>query len=103
MNEKGGRERRPHKILVYFTKVEYDIAIALFRKTTYRTMSEYGRKLFLNKPIRVVFRNASLDDLLEAVSGILRKDELLLAQPELMRELKSLFHQIVDQCIRASK
>jgi hypothetical protein len=103
MKGKGGRERRPHKILVYFTKVEYDIAIAFFRKTTCQTMSEYGRKLFLNKPARVIFRNASLDDLLEAVNRILRNEELLLARPELMRELKSLFYQIVDQCIRASK
>jgi len=103
MNKKWGRPRRPHSIAVYFTNEEYKIAVSLFEKTTYAKWSEYGRKLFLNKPVRVIYRNASLDDLLEAVNRIVRNEGFLLAQPELGRELKSLFYQIGDQCIRASK
>jgi hypothetical protein len=103
MKKSISRPCRPYKIVVSFTGEEYDIATSLLRKTTCAKWTEYGRKLFLNKPVQVIYRNASLDDLIEAVNRILRNEGFLLAQPELGRELKSLFHQIVDQCIRASK
>jgi|SRR5580658_3884900 hypothetical protein len=103
MKKNDEKPRRPHSIAVYFTNEEFKIADSIFRKTTYAKWSEYGRKLFLNKPVRVIYRNASLDDLIEAVNRITRNEGFLLAQPELGRELKLLFHQIVDQCIRVSK
>jgi hypothetical protein len=41
---------------------EYDKLHKLFSKTTCRKMSEYARKILLNKPVTEIYRNQSLDD-----------------------------------------
>ncbi|HSZ87190.1 MAG TPA: hypothetical protein VK787_14250 [Puia sp.] len=43
---------------------EYDIIHAQFQKTTCRKLSEYARKVLLNKPVVVKYRNLSADDFL---------------------------------------
>jgi len=44
-----------------------------YRKTPYRTKSEYSRKMLLGKPVTIFHRNKSLDELTELVIQ-LRKD-----------------------------
>src|SRR5215217_3830512 len=41
---------------------EYQQIHRQFAKTTCRKLSEYARKVLLNKPIKVTYRNQSLDD-----------------------------------------
>ncbi len=41
---------------------EYNQIHRQFTKTTCRKLSEYARKVLLNKPITVTYRNQSLDD-----------------------------------------
>ena len=36
----------------------------LFRATTHRKLSEYARKVLLNKPVTIKYRNASIDEFL---------------------------------------
>jgi hypothetical protein len=43
---------------------EYDIIHSHFQKTTCRKLSEYARKVLLNKPVIVKYRNQSADDFL---------------------------------------
>jgi hypothetical protein len=43
---------------------EYDVIQAHFQNTTCRKLSEYARKILLNKPVIVKYRNQSADDFL---------------------------------------
>jgi hypothetical protein len=43
---------------------EYEKIHKLFRATTHRKLSEYARKVLLNKSISIKYRNASIDEFL---------------------------------------
>jgi len=43
---------------------EYEKIHKLFRATTHRKLSEYARKVLLNKPVTIKYRNASIDEFL---------------------------------------
>ena len=53
---------------------EYDKIYNLFQQTTCRKLSEYSRKVLLNKPVVIKYRNQSADGFLEEM--ILLKNEL---------------------------
>lgn len=53
---------------------EYDIIHAHFQKTTCRKLSEYARKVLLNKPVIVKYRNQSADEFLREMIKL--KNEL---------------------------
>lgn len=53
---------------------EYQQILRLQQATTSRKMSGYARKVLLNKPVVVKYRNQTADDFLPALIGI--KDEL---------------------------
>ena len=53
---------------------EYEQIHRYFTKTTCRKLSEYARKVLLNKPVTVKFRNQSADDFLEQMVQL--KNEL---------------------------
>ena len=56
------------------TPEEYDKIHQLFGKTTCRKLSEYARKVLLNKPVTVKYRNESADEVLSAMIQL--KNEL---------------------------
>ena len=43
---------------------EYEKIHKLFRATTHRKLSEYARKVLLDKPVTIKYRNASIDEFL---------------------------------------
>ena len=53
---------------------EYDKIHKLLRATTHRKLSEYARKVLLNKPVTMKYRNASMDEFLAAIVPL--KNEL---------------------------
>lgn len=53
---------------------EYELIHRHFTKTTCRKLSEYARKVLLNKPVTVKFRNQSADEFLEQMVQL--KNEL---------------------------
>lgn len=55
---------RTKHLHVRFTIKEYDKINTQFGQSTCRKISEYVRKILLDKPIRVNHRNQSLDDLM---------------------------------------
>ena len=65
MKDKMKREKRDHKIVVLCTATEYYTMRALFKKTTCRSLPEYGRKTMMHKPVAVTYRNRSIDDVVE--------------------------------------
>ena len=75
-----------------------------YGKTPYRSKSEYSRKMLLGKPITVLHRNKSLDELTEGVIQ-LRKDlkSLSLVETITANEREYLLlnaHQIIEQLIK---
>lgn len=52
---------------------EYAIMEKYFKTTTCREMSDYVRRLVLNKPVNIKYRNASIDDFLTDMTGLKRE------------------------------
>lgn len=104
------REKRDQKIVIYYTAAEYKVVMGLFRQTTCRSRAEYGRKLTMNKPVAVTYRNRSIDDVVEAANGIRRQMEEVMGHSSLglvdKEQLSVLFteidrhiYQLSDLCI----
>jgi hypothetical protein len=53
---------------------EYEIIFKLYKQTTCRKLSEYARKILLNRPVTVKYRNQSADGFLSEM--VLLKNEL---------------------------
>lgn len=84
---------------------------ALWKQSTCRTFSEYGRKALLSQPVVLTSRNLSLDNLIELVNSVRLELAKLLESPVLFAEernrlfdlvidLKGAFYQIADICIQ---
>lgn len=56
--------KREKWLTIRLSEEEYTLVEKLTKKTTCRTLSDYGRKVLLVKPINVKYRNQSLDDFL---------------------------------------
>lgn len=60
---------------------DHERFMAGYKKTIYRSVSEYARKLLLGVPPTVIYRNRSLDDLIET-AVLLRRDLLTLVSKD---------------------
>jgi hypothetical protein len=88
MTEKQNRTRR---LFLRLTPREFDLISTRWRHTTSRDRSEYLRKILFDKPITVLHRNQSLDDLMAAL--ILLRAELNFIGHNYSQVAKSL-HQL---------
>jgi hypothetical protein len=71
------KEKNPLRnrwLTIRLSKDEEAHLLKLSRKTTCRSLSEYGRTVLLKEPVVVLYRNASADDFLEEM--VLLKKEL---------------------------
>ena len=57
---------------IYLTPEEGELLHKRMQGTTCRSKSEYTRKLLLGKPVRVLTRSESIDDLIEELVGLRR-------------------------------
>lgn len=77
MNGKNTRRNEPKRtkwIHIRLTSTEANKINEKFRKTAYKDLSSYIRKILLNKPVTVVTRNQSFDQFIQEM--ILLKNEL---------------------------
>lgn len=58
------QELRDKWVNTRFNKTEYDALQKLFRQSACRDLADYIRRVALNKPINIRYRNQSLDDFL---------------------------------------
>ncbi|MEJ7693495.1 plasmid mobilization relaxosome protein MobC [Daejeonella sp.] len=72
MNEQVSNKTR--KVTVRFGREEFRQVESSFRKTTFRKLSEYVRAMLLGKAKTVIYRDRSMDELLEEL--ILLRREL---------------------------
>lgn len=56
---------RLRRLNIRLTQQEWDKVHQLYTKTICRSISEYARKLLLNQPVKVLYRNQSFDILEE--------------------------------------
>jgi len=70
---KKDKIKRSKWLTIRLTEEEYQQVEQLTKKTTCRTVSDYGRRVLLQKPVSVNYRNQSLDDFLADMLA-LRKD-----------------------------
>lgn len=69
-NEEENRER---KITTRFKPAEFLLIDQRFRKTRFRKMSEYIRCVLLEKPLTIIYRDKSMDDMAEELA-LLRRE-----------------------------
>ncbi len=83
---------------------------ALWKKSTYRTFSEYGRKALLSQPVVLTSRNLSLVGLIDTINRTraelvkLQENPILSAEEKnrlfsLVFDMKVVFYKIADLCI----
>lgn len=99
---------RSEYIRVWLRPKEVENLKSLVSNSTCRTISEYGRKLLINLPIVIYYRNKSFDEFMDTSIELRREIQDLLRQPltmaneerliQLYREIKEGINQIMDQC-----
>ncbi|MDB5004451.1 MAG: hypothetical protein JWQ34_2676 [Mucilaginibacter sp.] len=67
-------ENRSRRLIVRFKPAEFQLIEKRFKKTLFRKLSEYSRKVLLEKSITVSYRDKAMDDVLEEL--ILLRREL---------------------------
>ncbi len=63
--KKQENEVRNKMVVVRMNKTEFEQAEKLRKQSTERSLSSYARKLFLQKPVTIKYRNQSADDFLK--------------------------------------
>lgn len=66
-------ENRERKITTRFKSAEFLLIDRRFKKTRFRKMSEYIRCVLLEKPLTIIYRDKSMDDMLEELA-LLRRE-----------------------------
>ncbi len=66
-------ENRTRRVTIRFTPDEYKLIEKRFQESMFRKISEYSRALMLQKPVRVIYRDKSMDDVLEELI-LIRKE-----------------------------
>ena len=74
MGNQNTNNHRIRKVTVRFTPSEYNLLHQRHSQTSCRKLSEYLRKVVLEKPVTLITRNGSLDDIMEEL--ILLRSEL---------------------------
>ena len=64
---------RNKKVTIRFTEQENEKLDEKFAKTTSPNLSEYLRNILMNRPVTMRYRNDSLDDLIDELSGLRRE------------------------------
>lgn len=74
MNEQNNKPvTTKHWISFRVKPEEYDAIHRRFEQTTLRKLSQYARKVLMEKPVTVNYRNQSADEILAAINGVKRE------------------------------
>lgn len=66
---------RQRRLNIRLSEEEWDKLHKLAGNTTSRSVSEYSRKILLNQPVKVFYRNQSFDDFEEQMTQLLTQLE----------------------------
>ena len=69
------QKARLHRLNIRLDQKEWDKVHKLTSNSTCRSVSEYARKVLLEKPVRVFYRNQSFDDFEETMIRVLAQLE----------------------------
>ena len=77
MMAKTSTSRKNHRIDVRITTAENSKIDKQYKISTCRSKAQYVRELIFNRPIRIFYRNQSLDDLIEEIVILNRETNTL--------------------------
>jgi len=97
------KENRVKQVVVNLTETDYGTFLNGYETTMHRSLSAYGARLLLGKPVKVIVRNRSIDDLIELggklrkdLKDLLAKDSLTLSEKEALRQsLQSIENNLI--------
>ena len=67
------QENRSAWLKVRLKPSEYEAMEKRFKQTTFQSLSEFGRAMLLGKPPTVLYRDRSMDDILEELAQLRRE------------------------------
>lgn len=67
------KENRSRYLKVRLKPSELETLERLYKKTTFQTLSDYGRAMILGEPVIVIYRDRSTDELMEELA-LLRRE-----------------------------
>lgn len=77
MRTKNSTSRKNYRIDVRLTGAEHSKIDNMYKISTCRTKAQYVRELIFNRPVRIFYRNQSLDDLIEEIVILNREINIL--------------------------
>lgn len=77
MRTKNSTSRKNYRIDVRLTDAEHSKIDNMYKTSTCLTKAQYVRELIFNRPIRIFYRNQSLDDLIEEIVILNREINIL--------------------------
>ncbi|OOQ60295.1 plasmid mobilization protein [Mucilaginibacter pedocola] len=66
-------ENRSKYLKIRLRPSEEEILDKRYKKSTFQSLSEYGRALLLGKPVTIIYRDRSMDDVLEELVKLRRE------------------------------
>jgi hypothetical protein len=90
-------ENRAKHILVNLRPKEYERAMAYYKNSTCRSMSEFVRTLFLRGPVTVYYRDKAYDEFIETAIQLRNGLEALAASETFSDEEKDELIQKMDK------
>lgn len=73
MSESKNKNLKDRWLNIRLSEAEYQQMMESFSQATDLKLSSYARKLLLGKPIKVLYRNATLDDFMEEMVRLRRE------------------------------
>ena len=77
MRTKNSTSRKNYRIDVRLTGAEHSKIDNMYKISTCRTKAQYVRELIFNRPVRIFYRDQSLDDLIEEIVILNREINIL--------------------------
>lgn len=77
MMAKTNNFNKNHSLNIRITTAENSKLDNLYKASTCRSKAEYARQLIFNRPVRIFYRNQSLDDLIEEIVILNREINIL--------------------------
>lgn len=109
MNRKDAKDRRRRRINISCSEEEYAAIHRHCDKSMSQGLNEYARKVLLEKPVVMVWRNVSLDALIEELNALRNKLALLethnlgpleiYEMNNVLNKIGLIADKITDQCI----
>jgi hypothetical protein len=82
-------EKKWHCLNVYLNERDYKAFEQAYAATSHRSHSSFARALLIRKPVKIIYRNRSVDDFIETAVKLRKELKLLLSRETFSQEEKA--------------